>query len=57
MRITEVKLIKKQRVELEYMEHFDPGPFIQKRSRIILDKAEVSPHNFSSYQLVFSSFP
>ena len=57
MRITEVKLIKKQRVELEYMEHFDPGPFIQKRSRIILDKAEVSPPNFSSYQLVFSSFP
>ena len=40
MRITEVKLTKKQRVELEYIEHFDPRPFMQKRSRIILNKAD-----------------
>ena len=39
MRITEVKLTKKQRVELEYIEHFDSRPFMQKRSRIILDKS------------------
>jgi len=43
MRITEVKLTKKQRVELEYIEHFDPRPFMQKRSRIILDKADGMP--------------
>lgn len=43
MRITEVKLTKKQRVELEYIEHFDPREFMQKRSRIILDKAEGLP--------------
>lgn len=43
MRITEVKLTKKQRVELEYIEHFDPRPFMQKRSRIILDKADGQP--------------
>ncbi len=40
MRITEVKLTKKQRVELEYIEHFDSRPFMQKRSRIILCKAD-----------------
>ena len=39
MRITEVKLTKRQRVELEHMEHFDSRPFMQKRSRIILLKA------------------
>ena len=39
MRITEVELTKKQRVELVYIEHFDPGEFMQKRSRIILYKA------------------
>ncbi|WP_354003335.1 helix-turn-helix domain-containing protein [Paramuribaculum intestinale] len=43
MRITEVKLTKKQRVELEYIEHFDSRPFMQKRSRIILDKADGMP--------------
>lgn len=43
MRITEVKLTKKQRVELEYIEHFDSRPFMQKRSRIILDKADGLP--------------
>ncbi|MDE5881061.1 MAG: helix-turn-helix domain-containing protein [Muribaculaceae bacterium] len=43
MRITEVTLTKKQRVELEYMEHFDPRPFMQKRSRIVLDKADGLP--------------
>lgn len=43
MRITEVKLTKKQRVELEYIEHFDSRPFMQKRSRIILDKADACP--------------
>ena len=43
MRITEVKLTKKQRVELEYIEHFDPRSFMQKRSRIILDKADRLP--------------
>ena len=43
MRITEVKLTKKQRVELEYMEHFDPRPFMQKRSRIVLYKADGLP--------------
>ena len=43
MRITEVNLTKKQRVELEYMEHFDPRPFMQKRSRIILFKAQGMP--------------
>lgn len=40
MRITEVNLTKKQRVELEYIEHFDPRPFMQKRSQIILFKAQ-----------------
>ena len=40
MRITEVKLTKKQRVELEYIEHFDPREFMQKRSRIVLYKAD-----------------
>ena len=39
MRITEVKLTKRQRVELEYMGHFDSRPFMQKRSQIILLKA------------------
>jgi len=43
MRITEVKLTKKQRVELEYIEHFDSRPFMQKRSRIIMDKADGMP--------------
>lgn len=43
MRITEVKLTKKQRVELEYIEQFDSKPFMQKRSRIILDKADGMP--------------
>ncbi len=43
MRITEVKLSKKQRVELEYIEHFDSSPFMQKRSSIILDKADDLP--------------
>lgn len=43
MRITEVKLTKKQRVELEYIEHFDSRPFMQKRSRIILDKDDGLP--------------
>lgn len=40
MRITEVNLTKRQRVELEYMEHFDTRPFMQKRSSIILKKAD-----------------
>lgn len=40
MRITEVNLTKKQRVELEYVLHFDPRPFMQKRSQYILLKAE-----------------
>lgn len=43
MRITEVNLTKKQRVELEYIEHFDPRPFMQKRSKIILFKAQGMP--------------
>ena len=43
MRITEVNLTKKQRVELEYIEHFDPRPFMQKRSQIILFKAQGMP--------------
>jgi transposase len=40
MRITEVNLTKKQRVELEYVLHFDPRPFMQKRCQYILLKAE-----------------
>lgn len=40
MRITEVTLTEKQRVELEYTFHFDPRPFMQKRSQIILMKAK-----------------
>lgn len=40
MRITEVNLAKRQRVELEYMEYFDTRPFMQKRSSIILKKAD-----------------
>lgn len=36
MRITEINLIKKQRVELEYVLHFDPRPFMQKRCQYIL---------------------
>ena len=43
MRIIEVKLTKKRRVELEYIEHFDPREFMQKRSRIILYKADGLP--------------
>ena len=43
MRITEVNLTKKQRVELEYIVHFDPRPFMQKRSQIILFKAQGMP--------------
>ena len=40
MRITELKLTKKQRVELEYIEHFDPRSFMQKRNRVVLYKAD-----------------
>lgn len=40
MRITEVNLTKKQRVELEYIEHFDSRPFMQKRSKIVLLKSD-----------------
>ncbi len=40
MRITEVNLTKKQRLELEYTMHFDSKPFMQKRCRIILLKAD-----------------
>ena len=40
MRITEVNLTKKQRVELKYVLHFDPRPFMQKRCQYILLKAE-----------------
>ena len=40
MRITEVNLTKKQRVELEYVLHFDPRPFMQKRCQYILLKVE-----------------
>lgn len=43
MRITEVNLTKKQQVELEYIEHFDARPSMQKRSRIILYKTEGKP--------------
>ena len=39
MRITEVNLTKKQQVELEYIAHFDPRPFMQLRSQIVLYKA------------------
>ena len=42
MRITEVNLTKKQRVELEYAVHFDPRPFMQKRCQHILLKADGS---------------
>lgn len=40
MRITEVNLTKKQRVELEYTLHFDPRSFMQTRSQIVLYKAD-----------------
>ncbi len=40
MRITEVNLTKKQRVELEYMMHFDQRSFMQTRSQIVLYKAD-----------------
>lgn len=43
MRITEVNLTKKQLVELENIEHFDPRPFMQKRSQIILFKSQGIP--------------
>lgn len=43
MRITEVNLTKKQRVELEYIEHFDPRPFMHIRSQIILFKSQGMP--------------
>ncbi len=43
MRITKVTLTKKQWVELEYIEHFDPRPFMQKRSQIVLFKAQGMP--------------
>lgn len=39
------KTYKKQRVELEYIEYFDSRPFMQKRKRIILDKADGQPSN------------
>ena len=51
MRITEVKLTKKQRVELEYIEHFDSRPFMQKRSRIILSKADGMPSKLIAEKL------
>lgn len=40
MRITEVNLSEKQRIELEYTMHFDPRPFMQKRCQYVLLKAE-----------------
>lgn len=40
MKITDVNLTKKQRVELEYIAHFDPRPFKQLRSRIVLLKSD-----------------
>ncbi len=40
MRITEVNLTKKQRVEFEHTLHFDPRPFMRKRCRYILLKAK-----------------
>ena len=40
MRITEVNLTKKQKVELEYIVYFDPRPFMQLRSQILLCKSE-----------------
>lgn len=40
MRIKQVNLTKKQRVELEYMMHFDTRPFMQKRCQYVLLKAE-----------------
>lgn len=40
MRITEVNLTEKQRVELEYTLHFDSREFMQKRCLIVLNKAE-----------------
>lgn len=40
MRITEVNLTEKQRVELEYTMHFDSRPFMQNRCRIVLYKAD-----------------
>lgn len=40
MRITEVNLTKKQRVELEYIVHFGSRPFMQLRSQIVLYKAD-----------------
>ena len=54
MRITEVKLSKKQRVELEYIEHFDSSPFMQKRSSIILDKADDLPSKKIAERLSYS---
>ncbi len=40
MKIKEVNLTKKQRVELEYVMHFDPRPFMQKRCLYVLKKSE-----------------
>ena len=40
MRITEITLTKRQKVELEFTVEFDSRAFLQKRSRIILMKAE-----------------
>ncbi len=40
MKITDVNLTKKQRVELEYIAHFDSRPFMQLRSRIVLLKSD-----------------
>lgn len=40
IRITEVNLIKKQRVELEYTLHLDARSFMQNRSQIVLYKAD-----------------
>lgn len=56
MRITEVKLTKKQRVELEYIEHFDSRPFMQKRSRIILDKDDGLPSKKIAERLSCSEY-
>ena len=54
MRITEVKLTKKQCVELEYIEHFDPKPFMRKRSRMVLYKADGLPSKEIAEKLSYS---
>lgn len=41
--MTDVNLTKKQRVELEYIEHFDSRPFMQFRAQIVLLKSDGLP--------------